>query len=324
MIRNKPLLSILIPTYCYLDGLIRILSSLTRLPVEECQVIVFDDSPDNEIEAFVALWQSNEECRLTYWHNKPPNGAPANWNSLLASAEGEYCLLLHHDEFPLGSNFVDELLHTLRQNPDTDVLILDCVLVAPESGRSRRHVPTWLRAFVVNHTPDYLLRRNVIGPTSTAVIRRSLYPRFDVELRWLVDAEMYVRLLKRTKRVRFSSLCVGSILGRSDSITARIRPSISKIVAEERAYLRKIHPSADVWLSFSLKDSPTGFLVRFIESVCWITMRLVTRALAVIPPYAVPRSIVRQSLDAPRKQRRKVLIQEEKQSSHYQEGRKEY
>lgn len=296
IIDQKPLLSILIPAYRYAEGVRRILTSLQPLPLEDCEVIVFDDSPDEEVMEVVLNWGVNG---VKYQHNQPALGAADNWNALVEAAHGRFCLLMHHDEFPLGDAFVSRLLHALREDPDVDVLLLDCVLVGSRPGQIRRHLPTWLRSFVVKHTPQYLFRRNVVGPTSALVVRRSLYPRFDARLRWLIDVDALVRLLAVAQRLRVCpQLQIGSLLGRTDSITAKLGPSLRQVRREEQAYLRGIHHSAGAWLGRSPNEPLLHVLLRACESVCWIGMRIFTRIAALLLPHPAPQSTVCQALSA--------------------------
>jgi glycosyltransferase involved in cell wall biosynthesis len=270
---SNPLLSVLLPAYRYPEGVHRILSLLQPLPFADCELIVLDDSPDDEVEQEVVRWCSATGIQVAYQRNRPALGAAANWNALLDKARGQYCLLLHHDEFPLGDNFVVNLIQELRKEPDVDVIILDCVLIDPRNRRCRRHLPTWLRAFVVNRFPQYLFRRNVIGPTSAMVIRRMLYPRFDERLRWLIDVDVYVRLFRVTKRLRFCpQIRVGSILGRADSITAGL------------------------WLGPVRGEPILHSILRVCEAVCWNLMRGLTRIMAVFCVGPVPRLVVQRAI----------------------------
>ena len=291
-----PLISILLPTYCYSEGVSRILSRLHPLPGEDCELIIYDDSPDEKVSVVVKGY-IDSGMSVTYHHNRPSLGAAANWNSLLDKARGKYCLLLHHDEFPLSNQFVDNLIMVLRKNIDVDVLILDCILIDPYSGRCRRDLPTWLRALVVNRFPHYLYRRNVIGPTAVLVIKRLLYPRFDTRLRWLIDVDLYVRLLKVARRLRMCpELKIGSVLGRSDSITASFRSSISQIDCEERAYLRGLHQTAGLWLGQLPNEIKFDVLIRAFETASWALLRLLTRITAHCCISPVPHSLVREVL----------------------------
>lgn len=296
---NRPRLSVLIPAYCYAPGLERILKALGEGYLNEWELLIFDDSPDNEIQELVSLFAIRSKCTLKYQHNKPPLGAAANWNALLDAARGEYCMLLHHDEFPLSEHFVHNLVQALRQDVKTDILLLDCVLADPGSGSCRRHLPMWLRTFVVRHCPNYLFRRNVVGPTATLVIRRSLYPRFDGRLRWLIDVDLYARVLKVTRLLRpCPHIQIGSLLGRADSITASLGSEIAGIEREERVYLQDRHPTARVWLGPRAGEPVLHGVLRACEAACWYGMRLVTRIATLFYPNPVPIAEVRQALNA--------------------------
>jgi glycosyltransferase involved in cell wall biosynthesis len=288
------------PAYCYSEGIHRILSLLQPLDGKDCELIVFDNSPDDEIGKVIRRWNSTSHLQVIYHRNQPASSAPVNWNALLDAARGEFCLLLHHDEFPLCNYFVRDLITAIRKDPGVDALILDCILVAPQGGRNRRHVPTWLRALVVKHFPHYLFRRNVIGPTSALVVRRSLYPRFDERLRWLIDVDAYVRLLKVTKRLRVCpKIQIGSMLERSDSLTTGLGSSIPQIEREERVYLEGVHHTTSLWLGPVRNEPILHSMLRACEAVCWNLMRGLTRIMAMFCTGPVPRSVVHLAMKAP-------------------------
>lgn len=271
------LLSVLIPAYQFADGVARILNGMAKYDCSEIEIIIFDDSVDDLVEK-LCLARVDAFCgSMRYLHNRPSLGAVANWNALLASARGEYCLLLHHDEFPIGDHFIPDLIVTLRNHPDTDVVMLDCVLVAPKTGRNRRHLPMGIRALIVNYFPLYLYRRNVVGPTAAFVVRRSIYSRFDERLQWLVDVDVYVRSLRLAKRLLLCpNIKIGSLLGRTDSITARLKSSIPRVAEEERAYLRERYGNS-FWFGPCPQELGVQGVLRLCDTVCWWAMRFLIR-----------------------------------------------
>lgn len=295
---TRPLLSILIPTYVYPLGLERILQALGDDYSDELELLVFDDSPYNEIQELVSLLASKSKWTLRYQHNKPALGPAANWNALLDAAQGEYCLLLHHDEFPLGSDFVTNVLKALRQDTGIDVLILDSVLISPSTGSNRRHLPNWLRNLVINSFPEYLFRRNVIGPTATLVFRRSLSPRFDARLRWFIDVDFYVRLLMVAKNFRLCpEIQIGSVMDRANSITAGLRSSIPQIAREERIYLKEVHQTTSLWLESSQYKVNLRTIILVCETICWNSIRGIGRILAAFCSGPVPQAVARQAIN---------------------------
>ena len=83
---NKPVFSIVIPTFNSLELLRRALASALQQQGVAMEVIVTDDSTTTDIADYVA---SLGDERLRYFRNQPSLGAVKNWNSGLAKATGE-------------------------------------------------------------------------------------------------------------------------------------------------------------------------------------------------------------------------------------------
>ena len=275
----QPFLSVLIPSCAYPEGVERILSAVGTHP--DVEILIFDDTPGPEIERLVSA-ASRQAQNVVYRHNPTAKGqalgAVSNWNELLDAARGTYIHLIHHDEVPLGADFVARLGDVLNKNGEVDVVLMDLLLVNEELHPIRRHVPTWFRELVCRHAPGYLFRRNVIGPTAALIIKRSRMPRFDVQLKWLVDVELYVRLCRsRLKWITVSSLQVGSLQRSSGSITASLRSDLSAIDEAERHTLSDAYARDRTWLG-----SRSGKPVRAIEALFWLGLRAVTRGLTKV------------------------------------------
>lgn len=282
--RSNPLLSVLIPAYRYPTGVRRILAALGPSVPPGLELVISDDSPDDSVQREVESWRERTGGSCRYRRNCPALGAVSNWNTLLEEASGEYCWLLHHDEYPLGANFLPSLLGLLSGAAAQDVVLLDCILFDPADRRIRRHVAQWLRAHIARKHPGYLLRRNVIGPVSALVVRRRLFPRFDIRLKWLVDVDAYVALFAGKPTLWAGpGLQLGSILGRRDSITAGLGQRVRQIAEEEKAYLREKWPFAEQWLGRAGLD-----LVSRLEPVFWAAFRFGQLAHARVTPPPVP------------------------------------
>lgn len=295
-----PLLSILIPAYRYPEGVLRILRQLARgsHPAFDFEVLVSDDSPDAGMGGPVRELARQLGLPLLYRHNAPAFGAPANWNQLLERARGRYVWLLHHDEYPLDDDFLAALGERLSRQDAPQVLMLDCVLVDPASGANRRHLPNWLRQAVVRRAPSYLWRRNVIGPTSALVVARACFPRFDGQLRWLVDVDVYTRLFQQRPRWRLAhELAVGSLLHRSDSITATLRAELADVRRQEQHYLlTRPDTAAPAWLHHM--SGGAGRVLCVLETLAWTGIRIVTRTAAGLGLGGRGRMQIRQALRA--------------------------
>ena len=238
----EPVLSVLIPAYAYRQGLLRILD---RLPLgsSEIEVLVHDDSPDDGIAGEFA---AGRHGGVVYCRNRPALGAAANWNGLLDAARGRYVLLIHHDEVPDRSDFVPRLLAVLGRNGGgPDLVLLGLRLGVARSKWTRKLVPDALRGWLAVRHPAYLLTRNFLGPTACLVLRRDRAPRFDPDLKWLVDVDFYLKALAGPKTlVCARGLSVISETGREDSITRALAPVLAETAAEERRILVSRHVAA--------------------------------------------------------------------------------
>lgn len=271
---GKPLVSILVPTYNYAEGLRRIVGSLGQLAASgDIEVRVYDDSSDDRIAAEIE--QITRSCfRSVYRRSSPPSGAVRNWNSLLDHAVGDYCLLMHHDEYFETQDALAEALTAIRRRPQIDAVVFSCRIITATHPRGRRHLPVWLSRWIVETMPGYILRRNPFGAPSVLLLRRSHYPRYDERLQWLVDCELYVRVIVE-HRPQFLFKAGAGVVSDStavQSITAKLGRSTDRIRGEElRLLLRNGPPAArGAWL---VSRSHSAALARALESVGWAVFR---------------------------------------------------
>jgi glycosyltransferase involved in cell wall biosynthesis len=269
---NTPFLSILVPAYNYSQGLERILNALSPLP-EDIEVLVFDDSHSNNLKKIVDKF-TQSISNLRYQHNAQLKctsfGAANNWNLLLDAANGEYVLLMHHDEFPLGLNFISSLRSILTVRPPPDVVLLDLLILDESLQYLPRHAPKFMRWLITQYAPGYLFRRNVIGPTATLVLRRSVTPRFNPALRWLVDVDFYVRLSRaRLQWAHAFSIQICSVKRKTGSITNKLAHDLSRIDIEERKELVKCYMQDRIWLGVGA----FGISICMLELFFWALVR---------------------------------------------------
>jgi glycosyltransferase involved in cell wall biosynthesis len=238
------------------------------------EVIIFDDTTNYDVKKVADKYPSRN---ITYQKNAAAKGAIANWNSLLDSAQGEFVMLLHHDELPLGDDFLKHLLATL-QDTSNDVLVMNVRLLDPTMSSIRRHVPGALRDFVIRWVPGYFFCRNVIGPTAALIVRRTAYPKFDAQLKWLVDVDMYYRLRNTTKRWQtIRDVEIGSVQGDNTSITQTLQNDLKQLEQIERLQLSAQYPEASFWIN--LKQKP---LVGTLEAIAWGSFRVIQIALSSV------------------------------------------
>jgi len=233
-------ISILIPTYNYLEGLIRIIETLNIGDSGLVEVLIFDDSSDEKIESYFS--NSNFKGNIIYQRNTNDTGAVKNWNKLIEKSSGEYILLMHHDEFPSDENFIAQLLKLINEFTEVDIFSFKCILVSGDKTYVRSHTSSYFRKLFAVTSPEYIFKRNFLGPVSTLLIRKSIVPKFDTNLKWLVDVAFYYELLKRTKSWFFyDNIIIFSELGRGDSITSNIKDELHGIKHKEKKHLVKYY-----------------------------------------------------------------------------------
>ncbi len=272
-------LSVLIPAYEHPAGVLRILDRLHAARVKGVECRINDDSQSDAVQTAVWHHPLYRAGDVIYRRNRPALGAVPNWNDLLAQARGLYLLLMHHDECPERDDFFIDLQAALVQVDSPDVLLLDCLLPTLGGLRLRHHMPLWIRRGLLAWNPDHLLRHNTLGPPSVVVARRSVYVSFDPALKWLVDVDWMVRLLRNTGvSWSFSKrLAVVSSPHASTSITASLINEIPRLREEEALRIRRrLGPSLIFCLL--LPDTLLMHILTYVESGIWLVARALIRS----------------------------------------------
>ena len=282
---GSPWLSVLIPAYEYATGVDRILQVIASQKPSDVECIVRDDShSDDVLNVVEGRIRRQEVAHLTYIRSPDRKGAVDNWNSLVTIARGEYIVLMHHDEVPLGPDFFAALRSELSADGGTDVLVLGC-LIGQESGTHlHRHMPVVLQSFLLRVIGSaYLLRHNFIGPPSVFVIRRSICPSFDVRLKWLVDVDWMNRGMQpdslRWKVSRY--LRIASLQRTGASITASLKDKLRDIERMELAQICK-EQNVGLWAALLQPHNGRSRCLAALDTSLWLTIKVAVRLLALV------------------------------------------
>ena len=233
--------SIIIPTYNQLLLLKRALESVLHQQGADYEVIVTDDSDNEEIATFI---QSIDNQSIKYFHHKSTGSAADNWNFGLSKAEGLYVIVMHHDEAMSSSNHLSMMAQALS---DADVAIAD-VEVMTDGKQSSRWLSHLTRKLCCKH-PEWLFLQNAIGPTACIAFKRDQLQPFNPDLKWLVDIEWYYRLLKG-KRVSICKSCkIQSTHGHAGQISQQL--DIMQAFSQDKAIICQTHGN-DVRLMLGL------------------------------------------------------------------------
>lgn len=279
----SPWLSVLIPSYEYASGVDRILKILASQKPLGVECIVSDDSSSDDVQNRVNT-HLQDVSDLTYVRSSEPKGAANNWNALLAMARGEYIVLMHHDEAPLGPDFFATLHRELHADGGTDILVLGCMVGQESGSHLRLHMPQAIQSLLIRVLgPCYLLRHNFIGPPSVFVVRRSACLPFDNKLKWLVDVDWMNRCMRpKNLRSKVSRRCLVASLQRTGaSITSTLGNQVREI---ERTELKQICAEQHLgrWAELLQPRSVWNRFIASLELALWVALKVVIRLVTLI------------------------------------------
>lgn len=188
---NNPVLSVLIPAFQNIAGVIRILEQvpLSLHHEDYLEVVVSDDSPDFSVGKRIL---SCNEFHFVKVVRGPQQGGAANWNHLLNLSNGQFVQFIHHDECPDSPDFFKNLVSNILFNP----AVYFHKSVQIRWYGSFVHCKTSISIFMLRVMPSYYLRRNILGSPSNFCVPRSGVQYFDEDLVYLVDVEWYSRFSK--------------------------------------------------------------------------------------------------------------------------------
>ncbi len=193
---QPPLISICIPAYKRTDFLKRLLHTIALQHFSNFEIIISDDSPGKEVQEVVEAFQS--DLPIKYIHNAEPLGTPANWNKAISNASGEWIKLMHDDDCFVESSALQKFAKAIDENPDAD-FIFSAYRNRHEHSTEDMPFVSRIRWKALKNSSASLLSKNIIGPPSTTLIKKSIHTTYDERLQWLVDIDFYIRVLTASK-----------------------------------------------------------------------------------------------------------------------------
>lgn len=199
----NPKVSICIPAYQRLENLEVLLNSIEDQTFRDFEVIITDDSPDNSVQDF--LTQNAYDFEIKYHHNAIALGNPANWNSAMQLAQGEWIKMMHDDDL-FSRNDALAIFVEAAEKTDVPFIFSNYSRINVENGNINDDVLPDARFEFLSDNPFLLLANNIIGPPSTVFIHRSLLNVFyDVMLKWFVDIDYYIQILREHRYFRIDA-----------------------------------------------------------------------------------------------------------------------
>ena len=220
----SPRVSICIPTYCQVDFLRKALQSIQAQSFVDYELIISDDTPDDSVFRLLELFNFGEKLR--YYHNTTQLGSPANWNEATRKAKGCYIKILHHDDRFLSPNSLSDFVQMLDEHPEANFACCANMVEDIASGKERIHKATPTQLAEIMKRPEVLFCGNLIGAPSATIYRNYLGIDYDENMKWLVDIDFYIRILKKNACFIYSQdALVATTSGAHHQITNAVQNS---------------------------------------------------------------------------------------------------
>ncbi len=232
-------ISICIPAYKRVSFLKRLLDSIERQTYRQFEVVVTDDSPDNEVSD---LCQSHPlSATIRYFKNQKQLGTPENWNESIRRAGGGWIKLMHDDDWFLDPKALKVFAAAVVQYPATNFFFSEYTNVFLDGGSNpgtRVHITReWQKR--LERDPRTLLSSNRIGPPSVVLHKNVPGILYDSTLKWLVDIDFYIRFLQYSKLKLIAENLVAVGLG-EEQVTKQVFRNPEVEIPENLYFLNKI------------------------------------------------------------------------------------
>lgn len=204
---KKLILSILIPSYNYKKGLVRILHNLSNVEIEtleNIEILIGDDSEEKLLNNEEIDFYKNLFPNFRYLININGKGISNNFNNLIDNSSAEYSWLLNHDEFIESPKImIPALIRKMRHN-------LKELYIVPISKRLKINFfkfninleikITSFKKLIILFLKKYWLFSfiNLIGSPSSIIFKTNIKLRYS-NCSWYTDIDYYIRLFKQYK-----------------------------------------------------------------------------------------------------------------------------
>jgi glycosyltransferase involved in cell wall biosynthesis len=250
---NEPVISICIPAFQRVSYLKRLLDSIEIQSFRDFEVVLTDDSSNNEVFELAEKHALNPKIR--YFKNPKKLGTPENWNEAMRHAKTDWIKIMHDDDWFAGPDSLRIFAEAIT-NGKAPFYFSSYTNVYPD----HRTVKMTISAIQLNKLkdlPEILMVVNRIGPPSTTVFKKDISIAFDQRMQWLVDIDFYIRYLKRWPPVEFIPFYLIEIGISSSQVTQRSfgRPDIEipeRFMLNEKLGSHPINhiPIFDSWWRF--------------------------------------------------------------------------
>lgn len=199
--------SICVPAYNNYECVKRLMTSIARQDYTDFEIIITDDSTNQEIEAYINAIRENKAGglfakigeKIRYQHNEKPLGHIFNWNKALSLAKGEYIKIMFSDDWFARPDSLRKMAGMLEDNKKASIAFCGTGQVRikgekEELIRERAASPEFIREFSKDYR--YLFLGDEIGAPSATIYRKGHF-YFDERSTWASDMFLYFTILEK-------------------------------------------------------------------------------------------------------------------------------
>lgn len=247
--------SICIPAYENGLYIKRLLESIKNQTYKNYEVILTDDSVENEVLDIVTDYK--DIMVIEYYRNNERLGPTKNCNRAISLAKGEYIKVMHHDDWFANDKSLEKFVNMLEKNNDVSLAFSGTEQVSTER-RYTRHIESE-QVKKIQQDWRNLFLGNYIGAPSATIFKNEGWT-FDENLKWCVDYELYMRILRNNSNFTYTEaplICIGE----SETQVTQACMEDKKLRHDEYKY---------VYEKFELKHYPQFFKAYVIETLKYL------------------------------------------------------
>ena len=229
--------SICIPAYKNAGFLNRLLDSIAIQAYKDYEVIITDDSPDDEVKTFVSNYSKIKNLR--YFKNTAQLGTPKNWNEGISKAMGSWIKIMHDDDWFVDENSLQTFIDVTNERPTATVVYSAYVNIENGRTKSISARPALFRRIAFKLNPFSIVSTNFIGPPSVVLHKNNAQFVYDDKLKWLVDLEFYARYFEASKMIYCKKALLN--IGINDQQVTKASSLIPEVEIPEYLYFLNKH-----------------------------------------------------------------------------------
>ncbi len=192
----NPLISICIPSYKRINYLQRLLDSISIQTYKNFEVIVTDDSRNNDVEVLCNKYKI--KFNLFFYKNPVVLDTPENWNEAIKKANGEWIKLMHDDDWFSEKDSLQQFVRAIVTHPNYTFFFSAYTNRYEESNINKKKFLSSLDKSNLLKNAAVLIADNVIGPPSVILHKKNVQIVYDRNMKYVVDIDFYIRKLKNT------------------------------------------------------------------------------------------------------------------------------